>query len=173
MRLPRPTALLPVLFIAACSGSSQPAGPTPPSTTAPAPTPAPTPTPQPTPTPPAAVAAKCTLDRSDGTSCGKEQRPNGTDRTLFYEDLQRAQRQVKAEKPGLFKGNKIKNEGTYMAAVILQMLDYGYCAELGPSQDEISLKIGTNTFSEVYDIIFGEGRSATTDYKYTCRPAHF
>lgn len=172
MRQTRPTALL--LFLAACGGSSQPAGPTPSTTLAPAPTPAPpaaTPTPQPT--PPTQVAPKCTIGRSDGTNCGKETRPNGTDRTVFYEDLQKAQRQVKTDKPGLFNGNKIKNEGKYMAAVILTMLDYGYCAELGPSGDEISLKIGTNTFSEVYDIVFAEAKGPTTDYMYTCRPSHF
>jgi hypothetical protein len=130
-------------------------------------------TPTPQPTPPHQVGPKCTLGRSDGKNCGKEMRPNGTDRTIFYEDLQRAQRQVKATKPGLFNGNKIRNDGKYMAAVILTMLDYGYCAELGPSGDEISLKIGTNTFSEVYDIIFAEAKGPTTDYMYTCRPSHF
>jgi len=53
------------------------------------------------------------------------------------------------------------------------MLDYGYCSELGPSGDEISIKVGTNSFSEVYDIVFAEAKSPTTDYMYTCRPAHF
>jgi hypothetical protein len=170
MRPTRHTALPLVLFLAACSGSSQPVGPTPSTTLAPAPTPVPAATPTPQPTPSHQVAAKCTLGRSESTNCGKEQRPNGMDRTVFYEDLQRAQRQ---EKPGLFNGHKIRNDGKYMAAVVLTMLTYGYCAELGPSPDEISLKIQSNTFSETYDIIFGEGRTPTTDYMYTCRPSRF
>ena len=173
----RPMALFLSLFLTAC-GSSQPAGPTTPSpapspTPAPNPTPNPNPTPTPYPTPPPTGAPKCTLARSDGRDCGKETLPNGHDRSNYYGELQRAQRQVRDTRPELFNGHEIKNDGLYMAAVILTMLSYGYCAELGPSGDEISLKIRTNTYSEVYDIIFAEGRSSTTDYKYTCRPAHF
>lgn len=171
----RPMALFLSLFLIAC-GSSQPAGPTTPSpapSPTPAPNPTPTPTPTPGPTPSPSAAPKCTLGRSESRDCGKETLPNGMDRSNFYGPLQRAQRQVRDTRPGLFNGQKIKNEGLYMAAVILTMLDYGYCAELGPSGDEISLKIGTNAYSEVYDIIFGEAKSPTTDYKYTCRPAHF
>ena len=173
MRQTWPTALPLALFLAACSGGSQPAGPTPPSTTAPAPAPAPTATPQPTPTPPASVTAKCTLGKSETQGCQKETRDNGQDRTIYYEEIQKAIRDLRVEKPGLFDGHKIRNERTFMAGVYLQLLADGYCAEVGPSPDEISIKQGTNTFSEVYDIIFSEGKSATTDYINTCRPAHF
>jgi len=169
----RRTAVILTLLLTACGGSSQPAAPTTPTTPSPAPTPGPTPAPTPQPTPNPGVAAKCVLSGSNTKGCQKEKRANGQDRSNYYEDVQKAIRQVKEQRPELFKGHKIKNEGKYMAAVILTMLTYGYCAELGPSGDEVSLKINTNTYSEVYDIVFGEGKTPTTDYINTCRPAHF
>jgi hypothetical protein len=132
-----------------------------------------TPTPEPTPSAPPQAAAKCTLPKSETRGCQKETRSNGADRTIYYEEVQRAIRELRVEKPGLFEGHRIRNERTFMAGVYLKMLELGYCAEVGPSPDELSVKQGTNTFSEVYDIIFSEGKSPTTDYINTCRPAHF
>jgi hypothetical protein len=116
---------------------------------------------------------KCELDDSESQSCSKELLDNGQYRTNFYADVQKAQREVKDNKPGLFDGHKIRNEAQYMAAVYLQLLADGYCATVGPSHDEISVKIGTNTYSETYDLIFGGGQSPTTDYSHTCRPSAF
>jgi hypothetical protein len=175
MKHVRPAPLLLVIALAACSGGSQPAGPTPPTTppsTQP-PVAVATPTPVPTPTPQRPAATKCTLNDSHSANCQKEKRPDGSDRTIFYEDIQRGIRELRTEKPGLFNGHRIRNERTFMAGIYLKMQELGYCSWVGPSPDELTLKRGTNTWSETYDMIFAEGKTPTTDYMYTCRPAQF
>jgi hypothetical protein len=175
MKHPSRAPLLLAVSLAACSGGSQPAGPTPPTTppTTQPPVAVATPTATPRPTPPSSGAPKCTLSQSDGKDCEKEKRADGSDRTIFYEDIQRGIRELRVERPGLFNGHKIRNERTFMAGIYLKMIDLGYCAWVGPSPDELSLKKGTNTWSETYDMIFAEGKTPTTDYMYTCRPAQF
>jgi hypothetical protein len=149
----------------------------------PTPSPSATPTPQPTATPTASAtptpgSSSCRL--SSMPECGGREGPAGVFGCCRAEGAQQfaalvdsAIGVVQRERPQLFAGNRVLNEDAFVQAVA-QTLEqrFGVCARQGGPSDEVGVK-NSNTFSEQYDIVFGDGSVRTGGYTVTCRPARF
>lgn len=140
-----------------------------------APTAAPSPTPSPTPTP---GSSSCRL--SPMPECGSAEGPAGVfgccraeSTQQFADEVDAAIGIVQRERPQLFSGSRVLNENAFVQAVA-QTLEqrFGLCAKQGGPADEVGVK-SSNTFSEQYDIVFGNGTVRTGGYAVTCRPARF
>lgn len=130
------------------------------------------PTPEPPPIPP---PAGCSLPSSREIACGP-QSPS------FLGDVESAIDQVIKEHPEYFDLNQVK-KGTsnwykvvqinpYVDAVAAAMGPRGYCGRF--DGEELVVK-RTNTFSDHYDILTGDGfiRRGQGMYRVTCYPAAF
>ena len=120
----------------------------------------PTPTPAPTPTP-------CTIGPIPPSfRCAAEPPPR------FQSLVIAAQDQVRREHPEIFDGAGRVNQTIYTGWVARTLVAQGHCA-IGGTDDEISIKpIGSNEFSELYDVVTGNG-DVWNNYIFTCRPSLF
>lgn len=80
--------------------------------------------------------------------------------------------QLQRDRPDLFDGNRVLNAGAYVRGVASLLVQRGFCAQQGGPEDEVGIK-SSNSFSEQYDILFGNGTVRTGGYTVTCRPARF
>jgi hypothetical protein len=139
-----------------------------PAPAAPTPTPAaPAPTATPAATP--APSGACSLPAMpDGSSCSEEH-PH------FNDDVEAAVRQIREERPNLFKpdGKKVKEQfyDDYVRGVADILKSYGYCAAQGGPDDEVAVKT-KNDWNDQYDVLMGDGTSWVA-YTVTCRPSRF
>ena len=151
------------------SPTATPTVPTTPTATPAAPQPTATPT-APTPTPTAAPpSGQCSLpSMPDGSSCGEEH-PH------FNDDVNAAVRQIRDQRPELFKpdGKKVKEQfyDEYVRGVADILKSYGYCAAQGGPDDEVAVKT-KNDWNDQYDVLMGDGTSWVA-YTVTCRPSRF
>jgi len=121
----------------------------------------PTPTPAPTPTP-------CTISPTLPASfrCAAEPPPR------FQSIVIAAQEQVRREHPEIFDGAGRVNQTIYTGWVAQTLVANGHCA-IGGTDDEISIKpLGSNEFSELYDVVTSNG-DVWNAYINTCRPSLF
>jgi len=120
--------------------------------------------------------AGCALPSSREIACSRE------DFGRYYEDVQAAVEQIQKDKPELFDPSdtaagtdwpRVKDINAYMEGVADILRKKGYCAT-GPGE-EIGVKRGSNTFSELYDIdLSGQYiRTGPGSYRSTCFPASF
>lgn len=195
-RARKPAAALMMLLAAACG--RLPTGETEPFVERPAPslppivatTPTPTPsvgatpapqptaaTPAPTPLPTPASGSSCRLAAM--RECGGPEGPAGVygccraeSGQLFAEVVDQAIAQIQRERPSLFSGNRVLDDDAYVQGVARILEQRGYCARQGGPEDEVGIK-SSNSFSEQYDILFGNGTVRTGGYTVTCRPARF
>ena len=120
--------------------------------------------------------AGCPLPSSREIACGRE--PQGR----YIGDVEAAVAQIQKDKPELFDFNDraqgtgwpaVKNLDAYHQGVADILIKKGYCAK--PDGEEIAVKIGSNTFSEQYDVDF-QGKYIRTGsgiYRASCYPAAF
>lgn len=121
----------------------------------------PTPTPAPTPTP-------CTISPTlpPAFRCAAEPPPR------FQSIVIAAQDQVRREHPEIFDGAGRVNQTIYTGWLARTLVANGHCA-IGGTDDEISIKpIGSNEFSELYDVVTSNG-DVWNAYINTCRPSLF
>jgi hypothetical protein len=141
---------------------------------------APAPSPSATPSPaaaPGAGAQGCRLpaqpecsEHGGGGCCSRT-----SDELGEYVEL--AIRDVQAQRPDLFDGDKIKDEYDELLVVelIAERLEtrFGLCAKpASPVEDEIAVK-RSNEFSEQFDVILSNHYVNVWGYTVTCRPARF
>ncbi len=141
-----------LLHWSCCGSADQPLAPTVVAT--------PTPTPAPTPTP-------CTISPIPAQArCAVEPPPR------FESIVIAAQDQVRREHPEIFDGAGRVSETIYTGWVARTLVANGHCA-IGGTDDEISIKpIGSNDFSELYDVVTSN-RDVWNHYVFTCRPSLF
>jgi hypothetical protein len=112
--------------------------------------------------------------------CGRPEGPAGVFGCCRAEDAQQFAVQVDSaigivqrERPQLFSGNRVLNEDAFVQAVAQTLVQrFSLCATQGGPADEVGVK-NSNSFSEQYDIVFGNGTVRTDGYTVTCRPARF
>jgi len=126
------------------------------------------------PLPPA--PASCPLPSSREIACG----PEGEGRYLA--DVEAAVEQIQKDKPELFNYNDVAQRTHWPAVLDINayhqgvadiLIKKGYCAK--PDGEEIAVKVGSNTFSEQYDVDFQSKyiRTGNGIYRTSCYPAAF
>lgn len=156
-------------------GCHVPSPPTPPETTTTTTTSTLPATPEPPTPPPPPVA--CRLPQMPACNApGPEEGPWGCcsrdgREERYLASVQEAIDFVRADKPYLFDGPRILNIDAYRMAVVVYLRLQGYCAELGPTFDEIAVK-QTNAFNEQYDIVIADDRVGAFQ-AVVCKPARF
>ena len=168
------------------TGLPNPPGPSIPPVPAPTPTPSATPTapasasPGPTPAPSASPTPSGSCRLPSMPECGKAEGPPGVfgccreeSAQLFASQVDAAITQLQRDRPSLFSGERVLDANAYVQGVA-QVLEqrYGLCARQGGPEDEVGVK-NSNSFSEQYDILFGNGTIRHNGYTVTCRPARF
>jgi len=120
--------------------------------------------------------ASCPLPSSREIACGRE--PQGR----YHGDVEAAVAQLQKDKPELFNFNDFAQGTSWPAVTDIDayhqgvadiLIKKGYCAK--PDGEEIAVKIGSNTFSEQYDVDF-QGKYIRTGngiYRTSCHPAAF
>jgi hypothetical protein len=112
--------------------------------------------------------------------CGRPEGPPGVygccreERTRVFESqVDQAISELRRQRPDLFDGDRVRDANAYVQGVarVLEQR-FGLCARQGGPEDEVGVK-STNSFSEQYDILFGNGTVRTGGYTVTCRPARF
>jgi hypothetical protein len=176
--LPNPAATIPPPPSPGVTPTPAPiATPTPSATATPTPNPTatPGPTPAPTPTP---AGSSCRLPAMP--ECGGPEGPAGVygccrneGTRIFEAQVDLAIAVVQREQPQLFSGNRVLDANAYVRGVA-QVLEQrlSLCAKQGGPEDEVAVK-SSNSFSEQYDILFGNGTVRNQGYAVTCRPARF
>lgn len=164
---PSPTPAPPPAPTASPAPGNPSPTPTPNAPPTPTPTPAaPVPTPAPTATP--GSSDVCNLPPMHESPCAEEH-PH------FNADVEAAVRQIREERPNLFKpdGKKVKEQfyDEYVRGVADILKSYGYCAAQGGPEDEVAVK-ETNDWNDQYDVLMGDGTSWVA-YTVTCRPSRF
>jgi hypothetical protein len=120
--------------------------------------------------------AGCPLASSSEIACGRE--PSGR----YLADVEAAIVQLQKDKPELFNFNDyaqgsgapaVTDIDAYHQGVADMLIKKGYCAK--PDGEEIAVKIGSNTFSEQYDVdLSGKYvRTGSGIYRTSCYPAAF
>ncbi len=120
--------------------------------------------------------ASCPLPSSREIACGRE--PEGR----YLADVEAAVAQLQKEKPELFDYNDfaqgsgapaVRDINAYHQGVADILIKKGYCAK--PDGEEIAVKIGSNAFSEQYDIDLQSKyvRTGSGIYRTSCYPAAF
>ena len=67
----------------------------------------------------------------------------------------------------------MRSEDAFVAAVSAMLRQrFGLCSVTGGPADEVGVK-NSNSFSEQFDIVFGNGTVRTGGHAVTCRPARF
>jgi hypothetical protein len=92
---------------------------------------------------------------------------------VFASQVDAAITQIQRERPTLFDGERVRDANAYVQGVA-QILErsFGLCSRQGGPEDEVGVK-NTNSFSEQYDILYGNGTIRRGGYTVTCRPARF
>ena len=134
-------------------------------------------TPSAVPIPQAALpppVAGCPLPSSREVACGRE--PEGR----YFGDVEAAIEQIQKDKPELFDfndlwqgGPAVRNLDAYHGGIAEILKAKGYCAKA--DGEEIAVKVGSNTFSEQYDVDY-QGKYVRTGngiYRSSCYPAAF
>ena len=112
--------------------------------------------------------------------CGRPEGPRGVfgccredNSQVFVSQVDQAIEQIKRERPDLLDGQRVRDEDAYVQAVarILEQR-FGLCAKQGGPSDEVGVK-NSNSFSEQYDIVLGNGNARPAGQTVTCRPARF
>ena len=144
---------------------------------APAPTATPTPAPgsDPTPAPPPPSGGTCRLAPSNTPDA-----PCSMQSPSFLGAVDKAINQVVDQQPSLFDMNQktcencyhVKNEDTFVSAVIKNLSAAGYCAYY--DGEELAVK-NSNNFNDQYDILVASGhiRRGAGSYRSTCNPSWF
>jgi hypothetical protein len=155
------------LFLAACGGKSQPAGP---SNASPTPvavsTATPTPTAKGTPLP----GLSCNLPPSGPSNdCISKEGGDGK----FRLDVDGAISDLMAQQPDIFAGIAIKDVGAYRVGVAKNLEARGYCTMW--DGDDIGIKKDTNEISEHYHVDLSSGivQRGPGAYTWRCHPATF
>jgi hypothetical protein len=91
----------------------------------------------------------------------------------FAAQVDAAITQIQRDRPSLFDGQRVRDANAYVQGVA-QILEqrFGLCSRQGGPEDEVGVK-NSNSFSEQYDILFGNGTIRRNGYTVTCRPARF
>lgn len=165
----RPQASIPPQSTASDPPLAAPATPTP--------SPAATPAPTPAPTAPPATGSSCALPSMP--ECGRPEGPAGVfgccraeTTQVFVGAVDAAIARVRRERPDLVDGDRVRDEDGFVQAVARALEQTGLCARQGGPADEVGVK-NSNSFSEQYDIVFGNGTVRSGGYTVTCRPARF
>jgi len=121
------------------------------------------------------VPSGCPLPPSREVACGRE--PEGR----YLGDVEAAIEQIQKDKPELFDNNDLSGQGwpavrnidAYFDGVVEILAKKGYCAR--HDGEEVQLKVGSNTFSEQYDVDFQHRyiRTGSGIYRASCYPAAF